>query len=80
MGPGLIAHVVLSKYVDALPIYRQARMLERLGPGFTRQTMGQWVEQAANLFRPVYDELKKIVQTSAYTIGDETPIRVLDPA
>jgi transposase len=80
VGPGLIAHVVLSKYVDALPLYRQARMLERLGPGFTRQSMGQWVEQAASLFLPVYAELQKVVQTSAYTIGDETPIRVLDPA
>ena len=80
VGPGLIAHIVLSKFVDALPLYRQARMLERLGPCFTRQAMGQWVEQAASLFRPVYAELEKVVQTSAYTIGDETPIRVLDPA
>ena len=80
VGPGLIAHIVLSKFVDALPLYRQARMLERLGPCFTRQSLGQWVEQAASLFRPVYAELQKVVQTSAYTIGDETPIRVLDPA
>jgi len=80
VGPGLIAHVVLSKYVDALPLYRQEAMLHRLGPSFTRQAMGQWVEQAASLFRPVYAALQKIVQTSAYTIGDETPIRVLDPA
>jgi transposase len=80
VGPGLIAHVVLSKYVDALPLYRQEAMLQRLGPSFTRQAMGQWIEQAANLFRPVYGELQKIVQTSPYAIGDETPIRVLDPA
>jgi len=80
VGPGLIAHVVLSKYADAVPLYRQARMLERLGPCFTRQSMGQWVGQAASLFRPVYAELQNIVQTSRYTIGDETPIRVLDPA
>ena len=79
-GPGLIAHVVLSKYVDAIPLYRQEAMLQRLGPSFTRQAMGQWIEQAASLFRPVYAELQKIVQTSSYTLGDETPIRVLDPA
>ena len=80
VGPGLIAHVLLSKYVDALPIYRQAAMLERLGPGFTRQAMGQWVEHGAGLLKPVYQELQKIVTLSGYVQGDETPIRVLDPA
>lgn len=80
VGPGLIAHVLLSKYADAIPLYRQAAMLERLGPGFSRQAMGQWVEQGAGLFRPVYQELQKIVIQSSYVQGDETPIRVLDPA
>ena len=80
VGPGLIAHVLLSKYVDALPIYRQAAMLERLGPGFTRQAMGQWVEHGAGLLKPVYQELQKTVTLSGYVQGDETPIRVLDPA
>ncbi len=80
VGPGLIAHVLLSKYVDALPLYRQAAMLERLGPGFTRQAMGQWVEHGAELLKPVYQELQKIVTLSGYVQGDETPIRVLDPA
>ena len=79
-GPGLIAHVLLSKYVDAIPLYRQAAMLERLGPGFTRQALGQWVEHGAGLLRPVYQELQKTVTQSAYVIGDETPIKVLDPA
>jgi transposase len=79
-GPGLIAHVLLSKYVDAIPLYRQAAMLERLGPGFTRQALGQWVEHGAGLLRPIYQELQKTVARSAYVIGDETPIRVLDPA
>lgn len=80
VGPGLIAHVLLSKYVDAIPLYRQAAMLERLGPGFTRQAMGQWVDHGAGLLRPVYLELQKQVGQSGYVQGDETPIRVLDPA
>lgn len=80
VGPGLIAHVLLSKYVDAIPIYRQAAMLDRLGPGFTRQALGQWVEHGAGLLRPVYGELQKTVTQSGYVQGDETPIRVLDPA
>lgn len=80
VGPGLIAHVLLSKYVDALPLYRQEAMLNRLGPGFTRQAMGQWVEHGAGLLRPVYRELQKLVACSGYVQGDETPVRVLDPA
>jgi len=80
VGPGLIAHVLLSKYADAIPIYRQAAMLERLGPGFTRQAMGQWVEHGAGLFRLVHRELQEIVQKAGYVQGDETPHAVLDPA
>lgn len=80
VGPGLIAHVLLSKYVGALPLYRQEAMLSRLGPMFTRQAMGEWVGQAAGLLRPFYDELKQLVRLSGYVQGDETPIRVLDPA
>ena len=80
VGPGLIAHVLLSKYADAIPLYRQAAMLDRLGPGFTRQAMGQWVEHGAGLLRPVYLELQKTVTQSGYVQGDEMPIRVLDPA
>ncbi len=79
VGPGLIAHVLLSKYEDHLPLYRQEAMLRRLGPAFTRQALGDWVGQAAGLLQPVYAELKKIVQSSGYVQGDETPIRVLDP-
>ena len=80
VGPGLLAHVLLSKYVDALPLYRQAVMLHRLGPSFTRQAMGQWIEHGAGLLRPIYRELQKVVEGSGYCQGDETPIRVLDPA
>jgi len=73
VGPGLIAHVLLSKYADAIPIHRQAAMLERLGPGFTRQAMGQWVEHGAGLFRLVHQELQQIVQTASYVQGDDYP-------
>ncbi|MFM9079574.1 MAG: transposase, partial [Opitutaceae bacterium] len=80
VGPGMIAHVLLSKYVDHLPLYRQEAMLSRLGPAFTRQAMGDWVGHAAGLLQPVYAELKQLVLGSGYVQGDETPIRVLDPA
>jgi transposase len=80
VGPGLLAHVLISKYVDALPLYRQAAMLERLGPAFSRQAMGAWVEHGAGLLRPVHQFQQGLIRNSGYVIGDETPIRVLDPA
>jgi transposase len=80
VGAGLIAHVLMSKYADAIPLYRQAAMLERLGPAFTRQAMGLWVEHGAGLLRPVYQELERIVRQAGYVQGDETPHKVLDPA
>ena len=80
VGAGLVAHVLLSKFVDAIPLYRQAKMIERLGPGFTRQALGQWVEHGAGLLKPVYQEIQKTITQSSYVMGDETPIKVLDPA
>lgn len=80
VGPGLLAHVLISKYADALPLYRQQAMLERLGPGFSRQAMGDWVEHGATLLRPVHQYNQQLVRESGYVIGDETPIKVLDPA
>lgn len=80
VGPGLIAHVLMSKYVDAIPLYRQAAMLDRLGPGFSRQAMGEWVEHGATLLKPIHDYHRRLLRASRYVMGDETPIRVLDPA
>jgi hypothetical protein len=80
VGPGLIAHVLMSKYVDAIPLYRQAAMLDRLGPGFSRQAMGEWVEHGATLLKPIHGYHRSLLRASGYVMGDETPIRVLDPA
>ncbi len=79
VGAGLVAHVVMSKFVDHLPVYRQERMLERLGPAFTRQTMGQWIEHAALLLQSVATELRAKIRQSGFQQMDETPIAVLDP-
>jgi len=80
VGPGLLAHILISKYVDALPLYRQEAMLGRLGPAFSRQAMGEWVEHGAGLLRPVHQDQQKSIRESGYVIGDETPIKVLDPS
>lgn len=79
VGTGLIAHVIISKFMDHLPVYRQAQMLERLGPCFSRQAMLQWIEHGTDLLKPVHAELLKSIKGGGYCQIDETPIDVLDP-
>lgn len=78
-GPGLLAHVVLSKYADHLPLYRQQQMMERLGVSFPRQTLCAWVEQIAWWLLPIVREMKSRLLQGDYLQADETPIRVQDP-
>lgn len=79
VGSGLVAHVVISKFCDHLPIHRQEQMLARLGPTFTRQTMGQWVAEAKVLLSPIHAELRAQALCAPYIQMDETPVSVLDP-
>jgi len=78
-GPGLIAHVVIAKYCDHVPIHRQEQILARMGPTFTRQAMGQWVTHVTGLFTPVHAALRAAILQGRYLQMDETPISVLDP-
>ncbi len=76
---GAIAHVLISKYADHLPLYRQARIHARSGLQLDRSTLAGWVGKAAFHLRPVYERLKTALKTSS-TLGlDETTVRVLDP-
>ncbi len=79
VGAGLVAHVLLSKFVDHLPLYRQEQMLGRLGPTFTRQAMVQWVRQGTLLLQGVHAELVRRATGGRYLQMDETPISLLDP-
>jgi transposase len=79
VGAGLLAHVILSKFVDHLPLYRQEQMLGRLGPTFTRQAMVQWVRQGTLLLQGVHAELVRRATAGRYLQIDETPIALLDP-
>jgi len=76
---GLVAHVILSKFCDHLPLYRQEQMLSRLGPTFTRQAMVQWVRQGTLLLQSVHAELIGRAKAGRYLQMDETPISLLDP-
>jgi len=78
-GAGLIAHVLVSKYADHLPLYRQSEIYARNGVEIERSTLAGWVGGAATLLKPLVDELAKDVMASDVLHGDDTPVPVLDP-
>jgi transposase len=78
-GPGLLAHVMLSKYDDHLPLYRQQQQLARLGVDFARQTLCDWVEKGAEWLQPIVREMKRELLAGDYLQVDETPVRMMDP-
>lgn len=78
-GASLVAHVLLSKYVDHLPLYRQQQQFERLGVNFPTSTLGDWVTQGANWLEAPVREMKKELLAGDYVQVDETPVRVQDP-
>jgi transposase len=78
-GPGLLAHVITSKYCDHLPLYRQERILRRLGVDLRRSTLCGWMRQGAELLRPLYDVAARAVRCSKVIGTDDTPVRVQDP-
>lgn len=74
--PGLLAHVVIEKYVDHLPLYRQGQRLRRQGITLSDSTLGGWIAQSAALIAPLYEALREEVLKSGYIQADETPIPV----
>ena len=76
-GPGLLAHILVSKYDDYLPLYRQGEILARQGVEIPRSTLIDWCGQAVATLRPLIGELKKQVLNSDRLHADDTPIRVL---
>lgn len=78
VGPGLLAHLTVSKYADHLPFYRQRSILERLGVKLSESTINDWFATGCQLLEPLYETLRAKVQGSDYIMGDETPIKVLD--
>src|SRR5262249_45709747 len=56
-GPGLLAHIIVSKYFDHLPLYRQERIFERQGVLLNRSTTCDWMAACAELLRPLYEHM-----------------------
>lgn len=80
LTPGLMAQVLVAKYADHLPLYRQEQIYStRHGVNLSRQLMSQWVDVAADWLRPIYDEIKSGLTSGNYIQVDETPVRYLKP-
>jgi transposase len=77
-APGLLAHVIVSKYCDHLPLHRLERILERHGIDIARSTMCDWAAQSAEALRPIYDLMVQEVLRSRVIHTDDTPVGVLD--
>jgi transposase len=77
-GPGLLAHIVVSKYADHLPLTRQCEILARQGIELSRQTLCDWVRQVADLLEPIARSMWDSVLASRVIHADETPVKVQD--
>ncbi len=79
-APGLLAHVLVAKYCDHLPLYRQEQIFaQRHGVRLPRQTLARWVELAADWLKPIYEHIRTGVMAGGYVQVDETPIDYLEP-
>lgn len=78
-GPGLLAHVLVSKYCDHLPLYRQSEIYARQGVELSRSTLAGWVGATSELLQPLLDALGKYVFSGTKLHADDTPIPVLEP-
>ena len=78
-GPGLLAHVLVSKYCDHLPLYRQSEIYARSGVDLERSTLADWVGQCSALLTPLADALNRYVLAGSKLHADDTPVPVLQP-
>jgi transposase len=78
-GPGLLAHVMVSKYCDHIPLYRQSGIYARDGVAIDRSTMAGWVEHGDELLDPLVAALGRYALAGAKVHADDTPVAVLDP-
>lgn len=78
-GPGLLAHILVQKFCNHLPLYRQSQIYEIEGIVIPRSTMVGWAKACTALLTPLLKELQKYVFSSKEIHGGDTPIKVLDP-
>ncbi len=78
-GPGLLAHVLVSKYCDHQPLYRQSQIYARQGVELERSTMADWVGASSRLIEPLVEALHGYVMEAGKLHADDTPVPVLAP-
>ena len=78
-GPGLLAHVLVSKYCDHLPLYRQSEIYARQEVDLSRSTLADWVGECAALLDPLIETIRRHVLGGQTLHADDTPVPVLDP-
>lgn len=76
-GPGLLAHIAVSKYCDGLPLYRQEHIWQRIGVDIPRVTMATWMIRIGKLLIPVINLMEEDILNSGYVQADETWVQVL---
>jgi transposase len=78
-GPALLAHVLVSKFSDYLPLYRQSEIFAREGIELDRSTLADWVGHASHLLAPLVEATRRHVLAATKIHADDTPIPVLAP-
>ena len=78
-GPGLLAHLIVSKFTDHLPLHRLERVYERQGVVLPRSTLSDWLAACAVLLRPVYDLMVRQALQSRALHTDDTTVKMQDP-
>ncbi len=76
-GPGLLAHILVAKFADHQPLYRQAAIYARQGVEIDRSSMGRWVGACSALMHPLVDALRRHVMAGSKLHADDTPVPVL---
>ena len=79
-GPGLLAYVVVSKFDDHLPLYRQNEIFARMGANIPASTLVDWCGQGVRVLTPLVERIRANILTSDRLHADDTPVRVLDPS
>jgi transposase len=77
-APGLVAHAIVSKYQDHLPLYRQEKIWQRMGIDLARNTVCGWIMAAAEKCMPMRQALLSMLIQSNYIQADETPLQVMN--
>jgi len=78
-GPGLLAHVLVSKYADHLPLYRQSQIFARDGVDLERSTLTDWVGRSTALLEPLAESIGRHVRAGSALFADDTPVKMQAP-